>query len=272
MNPISDTLIHFLGRTVKGNPEKQFEIFQSIIVNGIECNYIENTFGFTGLVWNKAACFTDIPLNFCDDQTAVYGKFGIGFKKSFIKSIGGNPVRYYIDHPVTFKPTDEGVETRGMLFFNLASLLKTVTDLQEIIQSPEFKGYFDEHGQIQVTKEKLQEFISLMIQVYSFEKPTGDLGPARDESQETDTYYKEREWRIIPFVASLFSGKIIQRDERYFVPFERNHVRIVIVPNDDIKNEANAWFLGLRNNEDVRLKRFGDDLLPILSYDELKYF
>ena len=93
MPAIADNLIHFLGRQHKGSPRKQFEIFKAIVQNGLRCSKIQIKFGEAGVVHNEAICFTDIPLSHCDEHTAIYGKFGIGFKKSFVKRKGGNPAR-----------------------------------------------------------------------------------------------------------------------------------------------------------------------------------
>lgn len=45
-------------------------------------------FGESAVVYGQTVCFTDLPLTYCDEHTAIYGKFGIGFKKSFIKTTG----------------------------------------------------------------------------------------------------------------------------------------------------------------------------------------
>ena len=83
MKAISDNLIHFLGREYKDSPYRQLEVFKEIIEKGLRLSNIETVFGATGLVLNQGVCFTDIPLNFCDEQTAVYGKFGIAHRFSW---------------------------------------------------------------------------------------------------------------------------------------------------------------------------------------------
>src|SRR5437016_4135435 len=98
MQAISDNLIHFLAKQWKGSPIKQLEVFKSIIKYGLKLRNTQIRFGNQGAVNNHIVCFTDIPLSLCDKHAANYGKFGIGFKKSSIKTCGGNPVRYFIDY------------------------------------------------------------------------------------------------------------------------------------------------------------------------------
>lgn len=272
MKAISDNLIHFLGRQLKDTPLKQFEIFKSIIENGLKLSNIETVFGSTGMILNKVVCFTDIPLNFCDDHTAVYGKFGIGFKRSYIKSIGGNPVRYFVDHEVTLKPGDEVVETRGLLFSNLKTILNTALTITEHIREG-IDGYYDQNGNRLYTKQELESFQGELIQLLSFDKEIGDLGPARDDTNVSDPYYKEREWRIVPYGATEMSRKVILREEGgYYCLFKKNDIRVIIVPNKDIKQLVVKYFDGLKNNSDLKLREYSEDPPSILIYDDLKYF
>jgi len=276
MKAISDTLIHFLGRGVKDNPAQQLVLFKEILQKGLLCSYVETTFSFFGIVTNSAVCFTDVPLNFCDDHTCVYGKFGIGFKKSFIKRVGGNPARYFVDHPLTQKTVKGVFESRGVLFYNLTEILKSILILKEEVEKDDFDGLYVKNGNKLFSKEGVQNFINLAIMGFSFDKPIGDLGSARDDTDDTDVYYKEREWRIVPTNAAMSNGSIIKvtKDKDfYYIPFSRKDVRIIIVPNDDIKSMIINWFLEMRGSTtDVRLASFGLDIPPILNYDELKYF
>lgn len=107
----------------------------------------------------------------------------------------------------------------------------------------------------------------------SFEKQMGDLGPARDEAENIDVYYKEREWRIIPFKASLMSNSLsLDVDNNIFYNFRRKDIKIIIVPNNEIRNDAFKWFLDFTDNEDERLRSFAEDIPPIIVYDDLKLF
>ena len=85
MKAISDNLIHFIGRNWKDYPSKQFAVFESILNKGLMLSPIETHYGFAGKITNRAVCFTDMPLNFCDEHTATYGKFGIGFEKRLLR-------------------------------------------------------------------------------------------------------------------------------------------------------------------------------------------
>ena len=82
-----------------------------------------------------------------------------------------------------------------------------------------------------------------MIQLYSFDKPIGDLGPARDDTDGIDTFYMEREWKIIPFRASIENGTIKKtEDGNYYLPFSRTDIRVLIVPNNDTKIQFGVLF------------------------------
>ena len=272
MKAISDTLMHFLGRASKNEPLRQLEIFKKIIQNGLLCSYVETLFGFEGIVNNKAVCFTDMPLNFCDEHAATYGKFAIGFKKPFVKNVGGNPAFYFVDYPVTFKLTPELIGTRGLVFNNLKEVFKFLLRLQTVNGTSDFDGLYDKDGNKLFDQSEIETWLSNSIQVLSFGKPVGDLGPARDEADNIDPYYNEREWRVIPYYASLIRKKIEEINGDYYVKFNRDDVRIIIVPNDDIKNMLIEYLLGLKNEEDLRLREFGQNLPPIINYDELKHF
>lgn len=272
MPAISDNLIHFLGRQYKESPFKQFEIFKSIIVNGLMCSKVNIKFSGGGVVHNSVVCFTDIPLSECDEHAAIYGKFGIGFKKSFVKNKGGNPARYFIDYLPSQIDEVSLVENRGILYANLSMHFEFVKMIGEKLKSENDFCFFDKDGNILVHSSKLKEWYELQITLLSYDKETGDLGPARDETKEIDLYYKEREWRLVPTNYNIVS-KTVTIDEaqrKVFYSFSREDINVIVTPNDEIRSTVLRYLFSLAESEDKRLKDFGENPVPIITYDDLK--
>lgn len=270
MKAISQTLIHFLGRSTKNDPDKQFEIFKNIIEEGLKLSNITNIFGFGGGVHNESVCFTDIPLNFCDEHTSVYGRFGIGFTKSFVKNCGGNPVSYFVDYPITMRG-DDTYESRGILFYLYAELLRSSNLLKKYLDSDTNAIIYKNNGEMLLSRDDLETFLNYHIQLLSFTKPMGDLGPARD-GDDDDTFYNEREWRILPVKANIQNGAIIQKESGFFIPFSRSDIRVIIVPNNEVKRKILDYLASFKLSKNPRLFSFSLDMPTIIVYDELKYF
>jgi hypothetical protein len=272
MKAMSDNLIHFLGREFRNSPGKQFEIFKLIVKDGLRCGRTPIKFGESGVIYSKTVCFTDLPLSYCDEHTATYGKFGIGFKKAFIKKNGGNPVRYFVDsYPMETKDTSV-VENRGMLYADLCNHLKIVKGLHDELIANDKLSIHDEKGNLLLNHSDLINWVNQQIAVFSFEKGMGDLGPARDETKEIDLYYKEREWRLVPFLANLISGSVQYGNEGLmFYKFEREDVNMVVVPNEEMRKIVLDYFEGLISspNTSAREHAFGENPPPIISYDDL---
>jgi len=272
MSAISDNLIHFLARDRKDSPNKQFDIFQKIIENGLRTGQVLIKFAEGASVINQIICFTDIPLKECDEHTSIYGKFGIGFKKSYVKSVGGNPARYFLDYmPGQVRGT---VESRGGLYASLCHQFKILESLNAGASKSGDYALFDAEGNAVLTTEALNELISVMIFIFSFDKEMGDLGPARDETREIDLYYKEREWRLVPSKLNVASGaaKAIEESDSFYYRFERSDLNMVVVPNDEMRTLVLDYFLSLRTSTDQRLRRFGDNPVPIINYDDLHHW
>ncbi len=271
MPAIADNLMHFLGRQHKDSPADQFEIFKSIITDGLRCSKIQIKFGDGGIVHNKAVCFTDIPLSECDEHTAVYGKFGIGFKKSFVKRNGGNPVRYFVDY-LPGETFDESIiENRGLLYLNLCDHFKFVKLIRDLLNQDSMTGFYDDKQNVIIPRDQLQSLYDQEISILSYEKEMGDLGPARDETKEIDLYYKEREWRLVPCNANIISGSVnyVEQGNDAFYKFHRGDVNVVVAPNDDIRTEILNYLFSFNNSQDLRLKEFSQNPLSIVTYDDL---
>lgn len=272
MSAISDNLIHFLARSDKDSPNRQFNIFKLIIENGLRTSQIQIKFAEGASVLNQIICFTDIPLRECNEHTSIYGKFGIGFKKSYVKNAGGNPARYFLDYMPGQTGTASIYESRGGLYLGLCEQYKFMNMLNEHLKTnPDF-ALFDGEGNIVITNEQLKAQIDSWVFNFSFEKEMGDLGPARDETNEIDLYYKEREWRLVPSKLAETSGAaILSSDNQFFYyKFHRKDVNMVVVPNEEMRATVLDYFLSLRSFDDSRLKNFGENMLPIISYDDLQ--
>lgn len=282
MSAISDNLIHFLARSDKDAPNRQLEIFKLIVQHGLRTGKTLIKFSEGASIINQIICFTDIPLRECSEHTGIYGKFGIGFKKSFVKNAGGNPARYFLDYMPG--QTDAKVETRGLLYLLLCQQYNFLARLHSLRDASVAKGLnfndpnpqpqfdlFDAQGNTVFTAREWNTQCTSMIAGFSFDKQMGDLGPARDETQEIDLYYKEREWRLVPSDLSLISGaaKREESSDHFLFPFERSDVNMVVVPNEEIRSDVLEYFIGLRTSNDQRLRRFGENPLPVINYDDM---
>jgi hypothetical protein len=270
MSAIADNLIHFLGRQFKESPQKQFEILKAIIQDGLRCSKIQIKFGDGGVVFNQVVCFTDIPLSECDEHVAIYGKFGIGFKKSFVKRKGGNPARYFIDYMPGETKDETLIENRGLLYLNLCNHFKIIKQIDALVKNDDQFTLYDREGNALISHENLEGWVKEQIAILSFEKETGDIGPARDETKEIDLYYKEREWRLVPLLANVISGSVeLGEGGSIAYKFNRSDVNVVVTPNDEIRTDVLKYFLNLKDDPDPRLKAFSENPLPVITYDDL---
>lgn len=250
-------------------PLKQFEIFKNIIKKGLKCSKVRIKFAGWGHVWNHVVCFTDIPLSMCDEHAAIYGKFGIGLKKSFVKNRGGNPARYFVNYLPNETFDEEVVENRGTLYFNLCQHFDIFMKIKTHLDTNESFGLYDENGTQLFDYEEIKKWINQQLITFSFEKETGDMGPARDETSEMDTYYREREWRLVPTEASTRSGVLEIDNKDFLYKFDRKDVNVIITPNNDLRAEVINFLLKLSTEDDPRLQLFSHDLVPVVTYDEL---
>ncbi len=157
-----------------------------------------------------------------------------------------------------------------MLYANLCSHLKIIKGLNDALIANDKLSIHDENGNLLLNHSDLRTWVNQQIAVFSFEKEMGDLGSARDETKEIDLYYKEREWRLVPFLANLISGSVRYGDEGLmFYKFEREDVNMVVVPNEEMRKIVLDYFEGLINSQDARECAFGKNPPPIISYDDL---
>ena len=272
MSAISDNLIHFLARKDKDSPNRQFNIFKLIIENGLRTDRVQIKFVEGASILNQIICFTDIPLRECNKHTSIYGKFGVGFKKAYVKNAGGNPARYFLDYMPGQTGTESIVESRGGLYYNLCEQYKFMDWLNSRLKEDPNFSLFDHKGNVELTNEQLKTHIASLIFSFSFDKEMGDLGPARDETSEIDLYYKEREWRLVPSTMTEASGTaVLSPNNTYFYyKFHRTDVNMVVVPNEEMRTTVLDYFLSLRTSDDPRLQDFGANVLPVINYDDLQ--
>lgn len=271
MDTISDNLIHFLGRTHIQSPSKQFEIFTSIIENGLRTGNISVAFPASGVIHNSIVCFTDLPLKFCDRHTALYGKFGIGFKKSYIKNVGGNPAMYFVDHSPTETNDATLIETRGIAGLNFGAIQRFILKLSKQVNLSKETSMISE-GEVIITNEELVDLQSSCLYALSFLKEIGDLGVARDESEDIDPYYKEREWRLVPSKGNEINKTIVFDKEKNtcHYKFNRKDVNCIIVPDIDMRKKVNNYLNSFGKDEQQHLKEFTEDPPPVFVYDDLR--
>ena len=270
MSTISDNLIHFLARQEKDSPTKQFEVLKLIFKDGLRTGPVLIKFRHGSAVHNHIVCFTDIPLRECNEHTSIYGKFGIGFKKAYVKNSGGNPARYFVDYIPGNNTLTPKAEVRGSLYLYMCKQVDFLAKLKEYNRLNPTSPLYDKEGKEVFSAEDIgNQVVSEMFNL-SHDKEMGDLGSVRDETKEIDLFYKEREWRLVPPPHAIISGdmkKDISNCYNYL--FNREDVNMIVVPNEEMRTTVLEYFRSLQDSPDQRLKSFGDNQLPVINYDDL---
>lgn len=271
MSAISDNLIHFLARSHKDSPQRQFGVFRSIIETGLRTGEVQIKLPDGSSVFNSIICFTDIPLRECSEHVAVYGKFGIGFRKSYVKNVGGNPARYFLDYVPGQLQGSQSIESRGAAFFHLWRQFVFLQKVNGLLAADPTLELRNKAGEVVFGPSELAELAAAMLFTFAFDKEMGDLGRARDESKEIDLYYKEREWRLVPSRFNEIAGVVQKRDDSggLYYMFDRNDVNMIVVPNEEVRLQVLEYLLSHRGSADARLRSFGIDPPPVISYDDL---
>lgn len=216
MEATSTTLFHFLDRAHKSEPNKQFETFKEIMETGLRFSEVR----FLEDVGCDAICFTDLPLQLSKDHVSVYGSFGLGFSKEFVRNHGGNPV-FYIDEYRVFHGHNHSNIFRGPIFELTRRLINESLD----------KKHDDK------IRQPLKQLLANC-------KEMGDLGPASDYTNRNDSYYKEREWRILKCPEmEKYKEWFIQKNDRAFIKVNPIDLRIIVTPNDEIRRNVVEYFV-----------------------------
>ena len=178
-------------------------------------------------------------------QVARYGTCAIGISKSLVKSWGGNPVLYLVDTKVS-PASKPWTDFRGVVGHDLAIVLK-------LMNIPDLRGPFrsiSDHwiNGYEALPEKQQKSLrdTLNDVLVPYLKGMFDLGPDVDKEDEwarRDRYYMEREWRVVLtprhriHAEGIAATVVIKRDDSYYLPIPRHHVKVVVVPNRRSRNE-----------------------------------
>lgn len=266
----SDNLIHFLAKQSKDSPDEQFSVFKAIINNGLRLGANKTGYGKNGTVTNHITCFTDIPLSLCDEHIARYGKFGIGFKKQSIKKAGGHPARYFIDSN-RLESSGARPDMRGAMQTNLQCQLDMVLRIKEAADNIDSLELLDQDGQLVIDRDFLREWLTMQLTVLSFDKETGEQD-AQDLS--TDSYYREREWRLVPLRGNRglepLSTELIRKDgDTYFYDFSRADINMILTPSAEMRVRVITFLDELEGSDEERLRAFASDPPPIIAYDDL---
>lgn len=229
MKATSTTLFHFIDRTHKNEPNKQFETFKKIMETGLLFSEVR----FCESVGCDAICFTDLPLQLSEEHVSVYGSFGLGFSKEFVRNHGGNPVFYVDDYRVFYEHEHSNI-FRGPIFELTQRLIN------ECLKDKEHSGN--------------------IIQLLSNCKEIGDLGPTSDYTNRNDSYYKEREWRILRCPEmQKYNEWFYQRGNNAFIKVNPRDLRIIVTPNEEIRQKVVDYFV---------TKNIVEELPAVISYEQ----
>lgn len=164
-----------------------------------------------------AICFTDLPLQLSENHVSVYGAFGLGFSKEFVRNHGGNPV-FYVDNYRVFYEHGNSNIFRGPIYELTQRLIN------ECLKDK------DHHGE--------------MIQLLANCKEIGDLGPASDYTNRNDSYYKEQEWRILRcHEMEKYKEWFLQEGNQAFIKVKPEDLRIIVTPNEEIRQKVVDYFV-----------------------------
>lgn len=265
MRAISETLFHFLDKNNKDHIEYQLETFKKIMDLGLKFSETKLKNIPFAIVKAKCICFTDLPLNLSEQHVKEYGKFGIGFKHEFIKDKGGNPAFYYDN---VFSVSDGS--NRGTFKGCLTDDIYKLMDLAVLFDDPD-------HSAKELAKIKENPIIYKILKD-NFANPldqilanTTKIGEKEDKEKE-EIYYGEREWRILCW--KLFSGelnyttKIVNEKEEPFLEFSLNDIRIIIIPQEDIRKNVISILEEKKRKEDGNNPSEEIVIPPVISYDE----
>lgn len=264
MNAVSETLFHFVDRTHKNEPTHQFEIFKNIMENGLKFSNIVVDQLETKFM-NKGICFTDIPLYLSNEHTEAYGKFGIGFSREFVKNRGGNPVFYFVNWN-DIRNNTNSYALRGILSDNIRNVAKFCLAISDLEKRQGYIVLREKDGKELVYNDPL--LANHMRQIFSMYKEIGDLGPASDYTSRKDVYYWEREWRVVSYARHEEDNISIKKGDDLYLKISQRDIRIITVPNEDIRQKVMDYFLEQKNtNPDDINKQY---IPTIIVYDELK--
>ena len=224
MEATSTTLFHFLFILHQSEPNKQFETFKKIMESGLRFSEVK----FLEQVHCEAICFTDLPLQLSQEHVSVYGAFGLGFSKEFVRNHGGNPVFYVDEYLVSHEKSNIFRGPMCDLTQRLCNEIKKKKHDNEIHDN---------------------EIIGPLTQLLANCKVMGDIGPASDYTNRNDSYYKEREWRILRYTNMQIKEWLVLENDRAFIKVNPIDLRIIVTPNEEIRRKVVEYFVAKKIEE-----------------------
>jgi Putative abortive phage resistance protein AbiGi, antitoxin len=112
---VSNELTHFVGASLRGQPDKQYTLLTEILRSGkVKSKHYQKLLYYTRVEVNSlgesvetpAVCFCDIPVADFEIHSNKYSKFGLAFTKEFLLLQGANPV-FYVAAQSTTMPVRE---------------------------------------------------------------------------------------------------------------------------------------------------------------------
>lgn len=210
---VSNELVHWTGRGK--SDEQAFATLRTIceeeVLRLTFCpTYVQPDYKPESAV----VCFTDIPLRYSHEHCGLFGRFGIGFKKSRMIKYGANPALYT-------------TSTHLSRILQFAQLLERMKDLEKDREWREVaeRYFFTEDETVALIE------VAEFLQEYSYQN---------NDDADYVTYY-QREWRLA-FNSLTFAGGskahlpgmscIYIRDGKSFgiFRFAPSDVEFIIVP------------------------------------------
>ncbi len=226
---VSSELSHFVGRSLKGNPEAQYQLLLKILRDGalVPRELLPDP-GTTVHVHHRleialevpvsgnqkylpsVICFCDIPIEDLPLHTRKYSEFGLSFSKEYLIAKGANPVFYVVRQSPTTAVTKQGLPmARAELFDESERGVRSLLDelgygvprMNEAARR-ELQQLFDVN-----TLSRMRTFCD--FELFSFFKFFDRGLPDED----VENFYMEREWRIVGRVPFALADV-----ERVFLP------------------------------------------------------
>jgi hypothetical protein len=230
---MADYLLHFTGRKTIKDPAAAFETLKSICTNNELWMFPCPT--FKGEPWRKdvrMTCLTDIKLSDCNQHSAVFGQFVVGFNLDKLKAYGATPVFY---------ATEQYYERIKGLTALVDRMKESEKDREwRIVPGNEPEDGIESKEEIEL-REKLgpyqfteDETVSLMIL-------SGLLQEYTHKRKDTRNQHQQREWRIIFDALKFASGstdpepgmscvqKVAGKDV-WYMKFDPDDIEFFVVP------------------------------------------
>ena len=210
---VSNELVHWTGRG-KSN-EHAFSILRTICdEESLRLSYCPTYVHPDFQQKPEMVCFTDIPLKHSHEHCNIFGKFGIGFKKSTMIRYGANPVLY----------------TTGMHFDRIKHINSFLKRMKDLEKDREWRAEMEPYTFTEDETVALRE-VTEFLQEYSYKN--------RDE--EDYVTYHQREWRVafssLPFAGGGMSqlpgmsGIYIRNESPHkILKFSPDDVEFIVVP------------------------------------------